>query len=232
MVHLIVGYGEVGQGLDKVLGGNSLVVDPDKGFMGVNPKGEEPNVVHICIPPIEDFDEVVNRYKKPGVLIIVHSSVAVGTCDRLGVVHSPIRGVHPNMAEGIQTFVKYFGGKDAEKAANIFSELGLIVKVFPEARTTEALKLWDTTQYGFLIMLEKYVHKWCEDNAIDFDAIYTEANRDYNEGYRALGRPEVVRPYLKHYPGKIGGHCVVPNGKLLDNDVDFDEMVEEIENAK
>jgi UDP-N-acetyl-D-mannosaminuronate dehydrogenase len=133
----------------------------------------------------------------------------------LGIVHSPIRGVHPNLAKGIKTFVKYFGGKDAKKAASIFSRLGIKTKVFKEAKTTEALKLWDTTQYGRLIMLEKEIHEWCKENKVDFKAVYTEANKDYNEGYTKLGRPEVVRPYLKHVEGPIGGHCVTPNAKLL-----------------
>jgi UDP-N-acetyl-D-mannosaminuronate dehydrogenase len=131
------------------------------------------------------------------------------------VVHSPIRGVHPHLAKGIKTFVKYFGGKKAKEAAKVFERLGVKTKVFKDARTTEAIKLWDTSQYGRLIMLEKEIHQWCKENKIDFDAVYTQANKDYNTGYVALGRPEVVRPYLKHMPGPIGGHCVTPNSKLL-----------------
>lgn len=232
MVHVIVGYGEVGQGLHEAMNGYGnfddifLISDPARGY--VYDRTEKVDVVHICIPPIEEFDSVVNHWKKYSDLVIVHSSVAVGTCDRLGVVHSPIRGVHPNMAEGIRTFVKYFGGKDAGKAATIFDNLGIQVRVFAKARTTEALKLWDTTQYGFQIILEKEIHRWCKENDVDFNAVYTMANKDYNEGYRKLGRPEVVRPYLKHYPGLIGGHCVVPNAKLLLG-LDFDKEVRKVE---
>lgn len=211
MVHLIVGYGEVGKALHEVLD-EALYVDP---ILGCTWDGSFVDVVHISIPYSDKFNEIVEDYKTFGNLVIVHSSVPVETCDSLGVVHSPIRGVHPYLAEGIRTFVKYFGGERATEAALIFAKLGLNVKIFDKARTTEALKLWDTTQYGRLIMMEKEIHQWCLDHNIDFDSIYTEANRDYNEGYTKLGMQHVVRPYLKHMEGPIGGHCVMPNTKLL-----------------
>lgn len=207
--HLVVGFGEVGKAVHKIVGGYYTDLEQ------TNWHGEFVDTVHICIPYGKKFYEVVNSYKTPKILIIVHSTVPVGTCDKLGVVHSPIRGVHPNLEKGIRTFPKYFGGKNAKEVSKIFKDLGLKVKVFGEAKTTEAIKLWDTTQYGKLIMLEKEIYNWCKINGIDFDAVYTQANKDYNEGYVKLGRPEVVRPWLKHMEGEIGGHCVRPNSKLL-----------------
>jgi UDP-N-acetyl-D-mannosaminuronate dehydrogenase len=210
MVHLIVGHGEVGKALHKVLGKAEYV---DRHSHTWN--GEPVDVVHICTPYTDHFAELVRSYQPFGKMVIVHSSVPVGTCDDLGVVHSPIRGVHPHLAKGIRTFVKYFGGKDAKKAATIFCDLGIRTRTFSEARTTEAIKLWDTTQYGKLIMLEKQIYDWCQKNNLDFNAVYRQANKDYNDGYTKLRMPHVVRPYLNHMPGPIGGHCVLPNAKLL-----------------
>lgn len=211
MVHLIVGYGEVGKALGKVLG-KHYWMDRKKGtWFGQDIKVD---VVHICIPYSKNFEQAV-RFWDTGELVIVHSSVPVGTCDRLDVVHSPIRGVHPNLEQGIRTFVKYFGGRQAEQATKIFKDLGIKCKTFAKARTTESIKLWDTTQYGKLIMMEKEIYEWCKKHKVDFQEVYQNANRDYNEGYTNLGRPEVVRPYLRHMPGKIGGHCVLNNAKLL-----------------
>ncbi len=85
--------------------------------------------------------------------------------------------------------------------------------------TSEALKLWDTTQYGWMIVLNKEIKKWCDENGLDFEVIYTEANKSYNEGYQKLGRPEVMRPYLKYMSGKVGGHCIVPNCRLLNSEI-------------
>lgn len=209
--HLVVGYGEVGKAIHKILG-EAFVVDIKEKCTW---DGKKIDVTHICIPFSKNFNAIVKMYMKYSELVIVHSSVPVGTCDRLGVVHSPIRGVHPNLEQGVRTFVKYFGGKGCKKATQIFAEFGIKGLLVKDARTTEALKLWDTTQYGKLIILEKEIYKWCKKHKIDFDTIYTMANKDYNEGYVKLGRPEVVRPYLKHMEGKIGGHCVGNNAKLL-----------------
>lgn len=209
MVHLTVGLGEVGKAINKIVGGSYVTTNKSTW------DGSNVDVVHICIPYSKDFWAIVEAYKEVGGLVIVHSSVPIGTCDALGVVHSPIRGVHPHLEEGIRTFVKYFGGDRAHKAATIFRKLGIKTKVYDQARTTEAIKLWDTTQYGRLIMLEKEIHAFCKKHNLDFKAVYTQANKDYNKGYVELGRPEVVRPYLKHIEGPIGGHCVIPNAKLL-----------------
>ena len=44
-------------------------------------------------------------------------------------------------------------------------------------------------------------------------------NQTYNEGYSKLNKRNVVRPVL--YPTtKIGGHCVVPNAKILKDYMD------------
>jgi UDP-N-acetyl-D-mannosaminuronate dehydrogenase len=209
MVHLTVGMGEVGSAIHRIVQG-AFISRHDSNWDNL-----PVDVIHICIPYNSDFESTVRYYKKFSSLVIVHSSVPVGTCDKLGVVHSPIRGVHPNLELGIRTFTKYFGGKNARQAANIFLDLGLKTKVYKEAKTTEALKLWDTTQYGRLIMLEKEIYAWCKENNVDFDAIYTEANQSYNKGYTKLGMAHVVRPWLTHIEGEIGGHCVLPNAKLL-----------------
>ena len=204
-----MGHGEVGKAIHEIVG-DAFIADFRKNTW----RGEKVDVIHICIPYSKDFDGIVRRYKRAG-LVICHSTVPVGTCDRAGIVHSPIRGVHPHLAEGIRTFVKYFGGKNSARAARIFRRFGIRVRHFKKATTTEAVKLWDTTQYGRLIMLEKEIYAWCKKHKVDFDVIYRRANKDYNEGYIKLGRPEVVRPWLKHIEGKIGGHCVRENAKLL-----------------
>ncbi len=59
------------------------------------------------------------------------------------------------------------------------------------------------------------IHEFCQRNQLNFDDIYTHANKTYNKGYLKLGRPEVVRPYLNYSGFKIGGHCILPNAQLL-----------------
>lgn len=217
--HLVIGAGEVGSSLASVLSENP------KNEVLLRDKNAQSNttvdVMHICFPYSDKFKDYVLEYIKEyhPKLVIVHSTVPVGTCDSLGVVHSPVKGVHPNLAEGIKTFTKYFGGKSARKAAQHFKKLGIKTATRKFAKDTEAAKFWSTSYYGINIIFEKLMHKWCQENGIDFDFAYTQWNKDYNEGYQQLGMSYVVRPILKHKEGEIGGHCVVQNLRFVKSPV-------------
>ena len=70
--------------------------------------------MHICIPPIKGYEQIIKSYIgifKPRYTVI-HSTFAVGTAKKLKCFHSPVRGIHPNIAEGIKTFVKYLAPKN------------------------------------------------------------------------------------------------------------------------
>lgn len=216
----ILGFGEVGKAIAEFYF-NPRIKDltRDDGLKGVE-------VFHVCVPWNKNFIKIVKKEIK-GIkpkLIIIHSTVPVGTTKKIGssAVHSPIRGVHPHLHEGIKTFVKYIGADDAkagEAAKKHLENLGIKTKILSSSLASEALKLWDTTQYGWFIVLNKEIKKWCGKSGLDFDEIYTEANKSYNDGYRKLGREEVVRPYLKYMPGPVGGHCVIQNCRLLDSEI-------------
>lgn len=207
MNHVVIGAGQVGRAVAAVLGDAVLrdIGDP------VVPA----DVLHICFPYGDDFlaqaHEYVTAYAPS--LVIVHSTVAVGTCSQLGAVHSPVTGKHPDLALGILTFVKFFGGPDAETAAAIFEARGVRTECYPDAETTEAGKLWATLQYGWLIALEKECRRFAENHGADPDIAYRRFNEVYNEGYEALGLPHRL-PILDDVPGPIGGHCVIANARL------------------
>ena len=40
-------------------------------------------------------------------------------------------------------------------------------------------------------------------------------NKTYNEGYKKIGKKNVIRPVLYPPKGGITGHCVIPNAKIL-----------------
>ena len=157
--HLIVGYGEVGRGLAKVLKqrSNVWILDPYNGHKHNNDWPKKFYAVHICFIYNSKFlkavQDIKRRYKHN--ILIIHSTVPIGTSDKLGAVHSPIRGTHPKLAKGIKTFVKYVGGKKAIKAAKLLNRYGIKTKILRNARDSEALKLWDTTQYAWMIILKK-----------------------------------------------------------------------------
>ncbi len=222
--HLVIGMGEVGKAIYRVLGdgpGNGEnIYSKDIEQSGADVLGRF-DVLHICFPWSKNFIQYVKEYKilyTPS-LIIIHSTVPIGTSSRLDAVHSPVRGVHPYLYEGIKTFQKFFGGRQSDEAAMIFQDCGIPTTCGLDAEETEAIKLWDTTYYGWNILFEKFVHDWCEKNGVRFDIVYTIANETYNTGYKELGMGHVRRPVLKHRGGKIGGHCVIPNAHLLDSEI-------------
>ncbi len=215
--HIIIGAGEVGISLFNVLKQYYDVVLRDKN----DDLNGEFGVIHICYPYNKNFVKISKFYIKKynPILIIIHSTIPVGITKKIlkTAVHSPIRGLHPNLEKGIKTFIKYFGGKKAKEAAKIFSDIGIKIQCFGKSETTELLKILDTTYYGWNIIFAKEVKRICDKLKLDFDEIYTIPNRDYNEGYKKLGKNNVIRPILKPMPGKIGGHCVVKNCDLLDD---------------
>ena len=233
----IIGYGEIGQGLDKVYvekGYTPLIKDLDRDdwLGGVD-------ILNICIPWSDTFIIDVKNYLssiKPG-LAIIHSTVPPGTTHEIStkfsnVVHSPVRGIHPNLDKGIKTFVKVFGGVDAKKAAQHFYEdLDVETEVYESSCTTEVAKLLDTSYYGVCIAWHDYARKLCQKWGVDFNEAQSHYNMTYNHGYTELNKSHVVRPTLVPPEGNIGGHCVVPNAELLREELDS-KLLEAITDLK
>ncbi|MDO8470740.1 MAG: hypothetical protein Q7S63_02065 [bacterium] len=212
----ILGYGEVGQAIAKFYS-NPKIKDlkRDDGLKGVE-------ILHVCIPWSRNFLPIVKkaiRDIRPK-LVIVHSTVPPGTTKKLGknAVHSPIRGVHPNLFLGIKTFVKYIGADDkkaGKQAEAHLRSLGMKTKLVFPSSATEIGKLLDTTYYGLCIAWHGEMKKICDKLGVDFEDAVVDFNTTYNQGYVTLGKPNVVRPVLYAPEGFIGGHCVIPNAEIL-----------------
>lgn len=218
----ILGYGEVGQAIAKFYKKPKIKdLTRDDGLAGAE-------ILNICIPYNNSFIKIAKEEIKKinPKLVIIHSTVAPGVTRKLQdvcgkekiIVHSPIRGVHPRLYEGIKTFVKYIGAdnkKSGEAARKHLESLGIKTKVLHPSMTTELGKLLDTTYYGICIAWHGEMKEICDKLGVDFESAASDFNKTYNEGYKKLGMPHVIRPVL--YPPKesIGGHCVVPNAKIL-----------------
>lgn len=202
------------------------------------------DVAHVCFPWGSEFVGNVYEYHRrlDGPLTIIHSTVPVGTTRAVhdliapdphqnGVVHSPIHGQHPHLARGIKTFLKYVGGvseSDVTHALGYFLRHGLRAYPVSSPEASELSKLLCTAQYGWQIILCKEIAAICKMHGVPFDEAYTAWNREYNRSYPELhprathadggqAAIDVHRSVLYPTPGPIGGHCVVPNAKLLDS---------------
>lgn len=232
---IIVGNGEVGSSLYKALKQKPIKIKTidikDKDFDKITKTSKCTNL-HITIPYFnKDFIRYCLNYVKDlePELLIIHSSVPVGTTDELDrqikikmkdktidVVHSPVRGQHPKLAESLLYFVKYVGTQDKKAYLKAKKELAPIkTKWFNDRKATELGKLLCTSYYGVIISWHREMKKMCDNFDVNFDEVVTDVNKTYNEGYKKF-RPNVIRPTLYPPEGVIGGHCVVPNAKLLD----------------
>lgn len=233
---MILGYGEVGQSLARFYA-KPFIKDLKQSNIQ---DGKKIDILNVCLPANSGFLKIVSKnikIHKPK-LAIIHSTVVPGTTLGLykkfkNIVHSPIRGMHPNLSDGIKKFVKYIGAdnkKIGEQAARHFKSIGIKkVKVFTPSLITELGKLADTTYYGLCIAFHAYFKKLCGSLDIDFSKAITDFNSTYNDGYAELGKINVIRPVL-YSPLKdiIGGHCVIPNAQILKKYFGDDEILKVI----
>ena len=217
MRSIIIGFGEVGKSLWCVLE-EHYKVDVVDLHRTTNERGHD--IMHICFPYSDDFIDRVDQYQKEfnPKYTVIHSTVPIGTSRKCGAIHSPIRGLHPNLESGIRTFEKFLGGEDATQVADYFRRAGLKVILFDDSETTEVLKLFDTEYYRTCVEFAHRVKKYCDKHSLNFSEVYTIPNQTYNEGYTKLGHSEYVRPILQPIMKEIGGHCLLPNKKLIEKD--------------
>lgn len=230
MKYGIVGHGEIGKSIERLYLESGIV--PLIKDIQRNDGLEECDVLHICIPWSENFIASVVSYVKQyqtrnqKSVVMIHSTVPVGTTTKIinastvpNICHVPIRGLHPNLLQGIKTFPLYIGTTSSSLFCFIqrhFNDLRITDLVYcDKPETTELAKLLDTTYYGVCIAFHKEAAALCQNLGLDFNEVMTNYNLSYNEGYPKLGKPNVVRPVLTNVPGPIGGHCVVPNAQIL-----------------
>jgi UDP-N-acetyl-D-mannosaminuronate dehydrogenase len=222
---VVVGLGEVGKPLFELMSQYHETVGVD-----ISPV-EQPelvDVLHICYPfEIPDFIGETVRYievYKPA-LTVVNSTVAIGTtrtiAQRTGaaVANSPIRGKHACMLEELHLYTKFVGAADpvvGEQAAKHFRSVGLKTKVLSSPEASELAKLTETTYFGLMVAWAQEVERYCDKTGADYQEVIS-----FYEEIKYL-------PPVKYFPGIIGGHCVMPNIRILSK-LDRSAVLEAIE---
>lgn len=206
---IIVGFGEVGQALQGIFGCRAVDV-----------AGHETmhyDYIHIAFGYSEAFEDEVRKYQElyTPKYTIIHSTVPVGTSKRLGAIHSPIRGMHPNLELGVRVHRKFLGGDKAWEVAEYFRDHGLRVIVCDSSDTTELGMLLGTECYRINIEFAQRAKELCEKHGVNYNEAYTLFANEYNEGFQRLGMPEYTRQVLVPIKGPIGGHCLVSNSELI-----------------
>ena len=223
---LVIGLGEVGRAMYEIIdeSGKYDVYGYDIDLSrSVNKLEEIPipiDIIHICYPYSDErsFISVSTSYIKKfkPKLTIIDSTIAVGTTEKLYeetkalIVHSPVRGKHPYLKEHIKFWTKYIGpiNNEAGRLAKEYLEsLGLKVKVLSSPRETELGKLLETTYRALLIAWWQEMHRIAHHLNVNFlEAIDI-----------IIDTHKVLKDRPIYYPDYIGGHCLIPNAKILLN---------------
>ena len=210
---LVVGIGEVGGALAQVLERNLPVLRHDvEPQVFTDPIG----IMHVCFPYqsragfVANAAAYIDRFRPE--LTIVNSTIVPGTMRALEVrtgarlAYSPVRGKHARMVDDLLRYTKYVAASDpnvAQQAEEHFQAAGMTTGRFSRFEALELAKLAETTYFGVLIAFAQEVNRLAERVGGDYAEV-TEFSREID-----------FLPRTSYFPGFIGGHCVVPNIKLL-----------------
>jgi len=237
---VVAGLGEMGGPICQLISKETATLEYDK-----NPKlykksskkffSLETNFLHICIPFSGKFIQNVlalnKKFQPKG--IVIHSTISPGTTKKLQskmsipIIYSATRGVHKRMLYDLKRYTKFYAlEKSAPKAkwatktfSNLMKKCGVKTKKMSNPKTLELAKIIvDTSYFGWLINYAQISNMIAKKHGVDYDEMWSFSD----EIQKFLGN----RP--KMYPGFIGGHCVVENLDLINNETL--NMIDEINN--
>jgi len=226
---LIIGLGEVGKPLYKILSENFTNVygydsDRSKTIHELKAIPKPIEIMHIAYPYTggEFIDSTINyiRSFNPR-LVIIHSSIPPRTTRLIQsktnsiIAYSPVRGKHPNLKEHLRFWTKWISAVNQagiELAKRHLEKAGFKVKVAKDPESLELAKLWETIYRAAMIACWQEVHRISKDLGADIKVIA----EFIQEVHEVLGD----RPL--YYPDVIGGHCLIPNTRILAEIVDSD----------
>ena len=227
---VVVGLGEIGLPILKLISKkeNAVGYDLDKKLMNekkfIKLENAQTRFLHIAIPVNKNFIySVIQLYKKfQPKCIVIHSTISPGTTDRIQkklkipVIYSATRGIHKRMIKDLQRYKKFFtisGNAPNKKWAVLqyrksMKKCGIKTEQMSKPETLELAKiLCDTSYLGWLINYAQLSNTIAIQHNVDYDEMWKFSD----EIHQILGN----RP--KMFPGFIGGHCVIPNLELIQN---------------
>jgi UDP-N-acetyl-D-mannosaminuronate dehydrogenase len=191
------------------------------------------SVLHVCYPfQVPDFVGITAGYveKYRPALTIINSTIAPGTTRKVeqrvregAIAYSPVRGKHAKMESDMLRYKKFVAARHPDalnRAVNHFAEAGFKTATFPSPELAELAKLLETTYLGILIAWAQEVERL----AAQYGGSFEDVNAFVEE---VDFLPQV-------YPGRIGGHCVMPNIAILRSQLKskFLDLVVESNQAK
>jgi UDP-N-acetyl-D-mannosaminuronate dehydrogenase len=226
---IVIGLGEIGLPIFKLLS----KYFPTDGFDKIEKlnsqkfsKTKDIELMHVCIPFTKSFQSEVikleKKFKAKG--IVIHSTISPNTTKKLQgklsvpIIYSATRGVHKRMLKDLKRYTKFFSidnsapnSKWASKTfENRMKKCGVKSKKMSEPVTLELAKIVvDTSYFGWLINYAQISKIISDKYNVDFDEMWSFSDEIH----------KFLKNRPKMFPGFIGGHCVIPNLQLIDNEL-------------
>jgi len=227
---IIIGLGEIGKPILKLLSKKNIVVGFDLNHDLMDQikfekyKNLKTSFLHIAIPGTDNLiDNVLKLYKKfQPECIVIHSTIRPGTTEKLQkkipipVIYSATRGVHKRMIYDLKRYTKFFvisasaprSKWASSRYVKVMKDCGIKTKKMSNPETLELAKIiCDTSYLGWLVNYAQLSNMIAIEYGVDYDEMWDFSH----EIHKFLGN----RP--KMFPGIIGGHCVIPNLDLIHN---------------
>ena len=227
---VVIGLGEIGLPIYKILSKHFPVEGVD-----INPvlnkeksslKDHDIDFVHFCIPFSKNFFNIIKKYEKKlnPEAIVIHSTISPKTTEKLQkmikspVIYSATRGVHKRMLNDLKRYTKFYSVYNSVSNSNRVSKMyeqrmkkcGIKTKKLSDPLTLELAKIVvDTSYYGWLINYAQISKIISDKYGVNYDEMWSFSDEIH----------KFLKNRPKMFPGFIGGHCVIPNLELIDNEL-------------
>ena len=228
---IVAGLGEIGFPIMKLISRATIVIGYDinptlsKKFIPKKYQLLKTKFLHACIPFNESFEkniiDLIKKFNPQG--LVIHSTISPGTTKKLQnktsipIIYSATKGVHRHMLHDLKRYTKFFALEPqapnkkwvTKEYTNLMKKCGVKTKKMSNPITLELAKIvTDTSYYGWLINYAQISNIIAQKHGVDYDEMWSFAE----EIHKFLGN----RPKL--FPGFIGGHCVIPNLSLINEE--------------
>jgi UDP-N-acetyl-D-mannosaminuronate dehydrogenase len=227
---VVIGLGEIGLPIYKILSKHFPVEGVD-----INPvlnkeksslKDHDIDFIHFCIPFSKNFFNIIKKYEKKlnPEAIVIHSTISPKTTEKLQkmikspVIYSATRGVHKRMLNDLKRYTKFYSVYNSASNSNRVSKMyerrmkkcGIKNKKLSDPLTLELAKIVvDTSYYGWLINYAQISKIISDKYGVNYDEMWSFSDEIH----------KFLKNRPKMFPGFIGGHCVIPNLELIDNEL-------------
>ena len=227
---VVIGLGEIGLPIYKILSKHFPVEGVD-----INPvlnkeksslKDHDIDFVHFCIPFSKNFFNIIKKYEKKlnPEAIVIHSTISPKTTEKLQkmikspVLYSATRGVHKRMLNDLKRYTKFYSVYNSASNSNRVSKMyeqrmkkcGIKTKKLSDPLTLELAKIVvDTSYYGWLTNYAQLSKIISDKYGVNYDEMWSFSDEIH----------KFLKNRPKMFPGFIGGHCVIPNLELIDNEL-------------